>query len=62
MLFRVMGSYESHFAEGYGRSTIIAIEVLIILSEMFDHSNIAVTRQYLGKRQAEIFDMYESLN
>ena len=35
---------------------------LIILSEMFNHSNIAVTRKYLGIRQSEIFDVYESLN
>ena len=35
---------------------------LIILSEIFNHSNIAITRKYLGIRQAEIFDVYESLN
>ena len=35
---------------------------LIILSEMFNHSNIAVTRKYLGIRQSEIFDVYKSLN
>ena len=35
---------------------------LIILSEMFNHSNIAITRRYLGIRQSEIFDVYESLD
>ncbi|MFC2089648.1 tyrosine-type recombinase/integrase [Bacteroidota bacterium] len=34
---------------------------LILLSELFNHSNIAVTRRYLGIRQSEIFDIYLSL-
>ena len=35
---------------------------LIILSYIFNHSNIAVTRKYLVIRQTEIFDVYENLN
>ncbi len=35
---------------------------LILLSEIFNHTSIAVTRKYLGIRQAEIFDVYENLN
>ena len=34
---------------------------LILLSEMFNHSNIKTTKIYLGIREQEIFDVYESL-
>lgn len=34
---------------------------LILLSEMFNHSNIKTTKIYLGIREKEIFDVYESL-
>ncbi len=35
---------------------------LILLSELFNHTSLAVTRKYLGIRQSELFDIYESLN
>ena len=34
---------------------------LILLSEMFNHSNIKTTKIYLGIREKEIFDVYENL-
>lgn len=34
---------------------------LIILSEIFNHSNIKTTKIYLGIREKEIFDVYENL-
>lgn len=34
---------------------------LIILSEMFNHSNIKTTKIYLGIREKEIFDIYETI-
>jgi len=34
---------------------------LILLSEMFNHSSIKTTKIYLGIREKEIFDVYESL-
>lgn len=34
---------------------------LIILSEIFNHANIKTTKIYLGIREKEIFDVYESL-
>lgn len=34
---------------------------LILLSEMFNHSNIKTTKVYLGIRDKEIFDVYDNL-
>lgn len=34
---------------------------LVVLSEMMNHSSIAITRRYLGLRQQEIGQIYESL-
>ncbi len=34
---------------------------LILLSEVFNHSNIKTTKIYLGIREKEIFDVYDSL-
>lgn len=34
---------------------------LILLSEMFNHSNIKTTKIYLGIRDKEIFDVYDNL-
>lgn len=35
---------------------------LIRLSDMFNHSNVQVTRRYLGIRQQEISDVYDALD
>jgi integrase len=34
---------------------------LVMLSEIFNHSNIQITKRYLGIREKEIFDVYDSL-
>lgn len=34
---------------------------LIMLNEIFNHSNIRITKVYLGIRQQEIFDVYQNL-
>lgn len=34
---------------------------LILLSEMFNHSNIKTTKVYLGIREKEIFDVYDNI-
>jgi hypothetical protein len=35
---------------------------LIKLSELFNHSSPQITRRYLGIRQEELMEVYESLN
>src|ERR1700722_10721051 len=35
---------------------------LVLLSEIFNHSNIQVTKRYLGIKEREIFDVYDSLS
>jgi integrase len=35
---------------------------LIRLSEVFSHSNTAITRRYLGLKREEIFELYDSLS
>jgi integrase len=35
---------------------------LVLLSEIFNHSNIQVTKRYLGIKQVEMFDVYDSLS
>lgn len=35
---------------------------LVMLSQIFNHSNTAITRRYLGLKQEEIFEMYDSLS
>lgn len=37
-------------------------ESLYLLMDMFGHSSPAVTKRYLGIREREIFDVYDSLN
>jgi hypothetical protein len=37
-------------------------ESLYLLMDMFGHSSPAVTKRYLGIREKEIFDVYDSLN
>ena len=34
---------------------------LVVLSEIMNHSSVAITRRYLGLRQEEIGQIYESL-
>ena len=35
---------------------------LIMLSELFNHSNIAITKRYLGLRKEEILHCYDLLD
>lgn len=34
---------------------------LVLLSELFNHSNIQITKRYLGIKEQELFDVYDSL-
>lgn len=35
---------------------------LILLSELFNHSNVQITKRYLGIKEQELFDVYDSLS
>ena len=35
---------------------------LVLLSELFNHSNIQITKKYLGIKEQELFDVYDSLS
>ncbi len=35
---------------------------LVLLSEIFNHSNVQITKRYLGIKESEIFDIYDSLS
>ena len=35
---------------------------LVLLSEMFQHANIQITKRYLGIKEKELFDVYDSLS
>lgn len=37
-------------------------EAVILLMELFSHSSPAITRRYLGLREQEIMDVYDSLS
>ena len=50
-------SFGRHVYETNGKSE----DVLIKLSEMFRHSNMAITRRYLGIRREELGDIYMNL-
>lgn len=47
--------WENENAKGRGEQS------LVILSEIMNHSNVSITRRYLGLRQQEIGQIYESL-
>ena len=48
--------WENENADGRGEQS------LVVLSEMMNHSSVAITRRYLGFRQQEIGQIYESLH
>jgi integrase len=50
-------SFGRHVYERNGRTE----DALVKLSEMFQHSSIAMTRKYLGLRQEELDDIYMNL-
>lgn len=35
---------------------------LVLLSELFNHSNVQITKRYLGIKEKELFDVYDSLS
>lgn len=35
---------------------------LVLLSEIFNHSNMQITKRYLGIKESELFDVYDSLS
>lgn len=37
-------------------------ESIVLLMELFGHSSMAITKKYLGIREREIFDVYDSLS
>jgi len=47
--------WENENAQGRGEQS------LVVLSEVMNHSSVAITRRYLGLRQQEIGQIYESL-
>ncbi len=65
-LVKDMDSFTSHsFRKSFGRRVFEnndnSERSLILLSEMFNHSNIKTTKVYLGIRDKEIYDVYDNL-
>lgn len=63
---KVNGNVSSHlFRKTLGRRVVeqnnYSGESLILLSELFGHTSVAITRRYLGLRQEEIHSIYENL-
>ena len=68
-VFRIfIKNYTSHsHRKCFGRHVIELagpqVEIALVkLSEIFSHSSIAITRQYLGLRQQELGEVYMSLD
>lgn len=64
---RVDGNVSSHvFRKTAGREIMVkhnySNQYLILLSELFGHSSIALTRRYLGIRDSEIHSLYDSIS
>jgi integrase len=64
---RVEGNISSHLFRKTLGNRVMKLnngknESLYLLMDMFGHSSPAVTKRYLGIREREIFDVYDSLN
>lgn len=64
---RTGGNISSHtFRKSLGRRVMevnnYSNEALILLSELFGHSNPSITMRYLGIRQQEVLGVYDSLS
>jgi integrase len=63
---KVNGFTTHSFRKTLGRRVVevnnYSNESLLLLTELFNHSNMAITKRYLGIRQDEIFDVYDSLS
>lgn len=63
---KVDGNISSHtFRKTLGRRVMevhnYSNEALMLLTELFQHSSMSITKRYLGIRQNEIDDIYESI-
>jgi integrase len=64
---KTSGNISSHMFRKIMGKRVISMnngrnESLYLLMDMFGHSSPAVTKRYLGIREKEIFDVYDSLN
>jgi integrase len=64
---RIEGNISSHLFRKTLGNRVIKMnngrnESLYLLMDMFGHSSPSVTKRYLGIREREIFDVYDSLN
>jgi integrase len=62
----IEGNISSHmFRKTLGRRVLMlnnhSNEAVLLLMELFSHSSPAITRRYLGLREQEILDVYDSL-
>jgi site-specific recombinase XerD len=55
-----LGNHEARSVAAQAKR-LAAAWALIYLSEIFNHSSIAVTRRYLGIRQEQLKDIYMNL-
>lgn len=60
------GNCSSHFLRKTTGSRVMKLnnysnEAIVLLMELFSHSSPAITRRYLGLREKEILDVYDSL-
>jgi len=54
-------SFRKSFGRRVYENNYRSEHALVLLSDMFNHSSIAITRRYLGLRQEEIADVYLNL-
>jgi len=64
--YKVKGNYSTHFMRKTLARRAFEIsgeseKVLILLSDMLNHSSVSITRRYLGIRSTEISEIYLSL-
>jgi integrase len=63
-----VGNFSTHsLRKTFGRriydlAGVNSEHALVKLSEIFSHSNTAITRRYLGLKKEEIFELYDSLS
>ncbi len=64
--FNIEGNVSSHlFRKTLGNRVLklnnYSNESVILLMELFNHSSPAITKKYLGIREKEIYDIYDSI-
>ena len=55
-------SLRKSFGRRVWESSDYSEKSLVLLSEIFNHSNVQITKCYLGIKESEIFDVYDSLS